>query len=159
MTSQRTDSKVAMDAPLMRGQVSMLELQTMNDHRGGLVIAEGGRHFPFEIRRVYFLHSVPQDADRGGHAHRQLEQVMLAASGSFRIRTDDGSKVEEHWLNEPHQGLYVRGLVWREMDSFSSDAVCLVLASEHYDENDYFRDYNDFLEASLKLKNPDQANI
>lgn len=126
----------------------MIDLPVISDPRGDLTFIEGGRHVPFSIARVYYLYNVPVDAERGGHAHRELEQVIFALSGSFRIRVDDGREREEHWLRDPRRGLYVSRLVWREMDSFSQGAVCMVLASRPYEEADYFRDYDAFLAAA-----------
>jgi uncharacterized RmlC-like cupin family protein len=113
-----------------------------------LTFIEGGRHIPFEIARVYYLYNVPVDAERGGHAHRELQQVIFALSGSFRITVDDGRTREAHWLRDPRRGLYVSQLIWREMDSFSQGAVGMVLASHRYDESDYYRSYDDFLNAA-----------
>jgi hypothetical protein len=123
------------------------QLPQITDQRGCLTFIEGGRNVPFEIKRVYYLYDIPDSAQRGGHAHKRLEQVMIAVSGSFEIIVDDGRSRRLVLLNHPRQGLYVGGLIWREMSNFSSGAVCLVLASECYDEADYYRDYNEFLAA------------
>lgn len=130
----------------------LIQLPMISDPRGDLTFAEGGRHVPFAIARVYCLYNVPADAERGGHAHRELEQVIFALSGSFRVRLDDGRDRAEHWLCDPRQGLYVPAMVWREMDSFSQGAVCGVLASRPYDETDYCRDYDAFLAAAAGLR-------
>lgn len=124
-----------------------MELPQVHDPRGDLTFVEGGNHIPFEIRRVYYLYNVPVDAERGGHAHIQLEQVVFALSGSFRMKVDDGKQSSEYWLRDPRRGIYISRLVWREMDRFSQGAVCMVLASQHYNENDYVRDYESFLRA------------
>ena len=100
---------------------------------------------PFEIKRVYYLYDVPSDAFRGGHAHKNLIQFMIALSGSFEVKIDDGSNNKKVMLNKPNQGLLIPTGIWREMDNFSAGSVCLVLASEFFDESDYFRDYNTFL--------------
>ena len=100
---------------------------------------------PFEIKRVYYLYDVPSDAFRGGHAHKNLFQFMIALSGSFEVKIDDGSNNTKVMLNKPNQGLLIPSGIWREMDNFSAGSVCLVLASEFFDESDYFRDYNTFL--------------
>ncbi|MBC8301492.1 MAG: WxcM-like domain-containing protein [Pelagibacterales bacterium] len=100
---------------------------------------------PFEIKRVYYLYDVPSDAFRGGHAHKNLIQFMIALSGSFEVKIDDGSNNKKVMLNKPNQGLLIPSGIWREMDNFSAGSVCLVLASEFFDESDYFRDYNTFL--------------
>ena len=102
---------------------------------------------PFDIKRVYYLYNVPADAERGGHAHRELEQVLFALSGSFRVKIVDGEETSEYWLRDPSKGLYIGRLIWHEMDCFSHGAVCMVLASERYDEADYFRDHAEFLTA------------
>lgn len=130
-----------------RGSVRLIDLPLVHDPRGDLTFVEGGVHVPFQIARVYYLYNVPVDAERGGHAHRELEQVVFALSGSFRMKIDDGTEKSEHWLRNPRQGLYISRMVWREMDAFSQGAVCMVLASHRYDEADYYRDYDDFLKA------------
>jgi hypothetical protein len=129
------------------GTARLIELPVVTDPRGDLTFVEGGRHLPFEIRRVYYLYNVPVDSSRGGHAHRDLEQVIFALSGSFRITVDDGHTRVEYVLRNPRQGLYISRLIWREMDMFSQGAVCMVLASQPYDETDYYRSYDDFLKA------------
>jgi len=130
-----------------RGLVRDIRLPQVHDPRGDLTFVEGGKHIPFQIARVYYLYNVPVDAERGGHAHRDLEQVVFALSGSFRMRVDDGTAQSEHWLRDPRKGLYISKMIWREMDSFSQGAVCMVLASRRYDEADYFRNYDDFLNS------------
>ena len=130
-----------------RGFVREIQLPQIHDPRGDLTFVEGGNHIPFQIARVYYLYNVPVDSERGGHAHRELEQIVFALSGSFRMKIDDGTSKSEFWLRDPRRGLYISNLVWREMDSFSQGAVCMVLASHRYDEADYFRDYDDFLRA------------
>lgn len=127
--------------------VRAISLPQIHDPRGDLTFVEGMNHIPFHIARVYFLYNVPVDAERGGHAHKELEQVVFALSGSFRITVDDGTSKTHHWLRDPRKGLYISRLVWREMDSFSQGAVCMVLASLPYDESDYYREYGDFLDA------------
>ena len=112
--------------------------------RGKLSVIEKSV-IPFEIKRVYYLYDVPSDAFRGGHAHKNLIQFMIALSGSFEVKIDDGSNNKKVMLNKPNQGLLIPSGIWREMDNFSAGSVCLVLASEFFDESDYFRDYNTFL--------------
>lgn len=124
---------------------NVFEFPRFTDPRGDLTFLEGGNHIPFDIARVYYLYNVPVDADRGGHGHRDLQQVIFALSGSFRITLDDGAVRQEYLLRNPRQGLYLTGKVWREIDLFSQGAVCMVLASLPYDEADYLRDYDDFL--------------
>jgi len=126
------------------GTVLLIDLPVVSDPRGDLTFVEGGNHVPFEIRRVYYLYNVPVDAERGGHAHKKLEQVIFALSGSFRITVDDGRERQKFWLRDPRRGLYISRMIWREMDAFSQGAVCMVLASQPYDEADYFRDYGKF---------------
>jgi dTDP-4-dehydrorhamnose 3,5-epimerase-like enzyme len=125
----------------------IIDLPKISDPRGNLTFIEGGRHIPFDIRRVYYLYDVPGGAERGGHAHRDLHQLLVAMSGSFDIVLDDGAKKVRYHLNRSYYGLYVSPMIWREMDNFSSGAVCLALASNLYDESDYFRDYSEFLRA------------
>lgn len=129
------------------GFVHLVDLPRVHDPRGDLTFVEGGRHVPFQIARVYYLYNVPVDSERGAHAHRQLEQVVFALSGSFRLKIDDGHSKSEYWLRNPRQGLYISRLIWREMDSFSQGAVCMVLASHPYEAEDYYRDYDQFLDA------------
>ena len=117
--------------------------------RGKLSVIEKST-IPFEIKRVYYLYDVPSDAFRGGHAHKNLDQFMIALSGSFEVKIDDGSNNKKVMLNKPNKGLLIPSGIWREMDNFSAGAVCLVLASEFFDESDYFRDYNSFLDYKTK---------
>jgi hypothetical protein len=138
-----------------KGSVRLVELPQISDPRGDLTFIEGGNHIPFNIARVYYLYNVPVDAERGGHAHRDLEQVVFALSGSFRIKINDGSNTSEYWLRDPRKGLHISNLVWREMDCFSQGAVCMVLASQPYDESDYFRKYDDFIKACAGGKDND----
>lgn len=124
---------------------SMIELPKIQDPRGNLTFVEGGEHIPFDIKRVYYLYDVPAGAERGGHAHKALHQLIIAVSGSFDIHLDDGIEKKTFHLSSGHQGLYICPMIWREIDHFSSGAVCMVLASERYDEDDYYRDYDEFL--------------
>ena len=125
----------------------LVDLPKIADTRGNLTFIEGGRHVPFKISRVYYLYDVPGGAERGGHAHKDLHQLIVAMSGSFDIVLDDGHNKKRIHLNRSYYGLYVCPMIWREMDNFSSGAVCLVLASNIYDELDYYRNYSDFLNA------------
>lgn len=127
-------------------------LPQISDPRGDLTYVEGDRHVPFPIKRVYYLYNVPVDSERGGHAHKELEQVVFALSGSFRMKVDDGETKSEYWLRDPRKGLYISRMIWREMDAFSQGAVCMVLASHRYDEADYYREYVDFLTAVRRDK-------
>lgn len=124
--------------------VRLVDLPVISDPRGDLTFVEGMRHIPFDIRRVYYLYNVPVGSERGGHAHRDLEEVIFALSGSFRMKLDDGTQKANYWLSNPRKGLYINRLIWREIDHFSQGAVCMVLASLPYDEADYFRDYDAF---------------
>jgi dTDP-4-dehydrorhamnose 3,5-epimerase-like enzyme len=125
----------------------VIELPKINEPRGNLTFIEGSRHIPFDIRRVYYLYDVPGGAERGGHAHKQLEQLIVAMSGSFDVALDDGYEKKRVHLNRSYNGLYVPRMIWRELDNFSSGSVCMVLASNYYDEADYYRDHVDFLLA------------
>jgi hypothetical protein len=123
----------------------IVELPKITDPRGNLTFIEGDRHVPFNIRRVYYLYDVPGGAERGGHAHKELHQLIVAMSGSFDVLLDDGQKKQRFHLNRSYYGLYVCPMIWRELDNFSSGSVCMVLASNLYDEADYYRDYNQYL--------------
>jgi dTDP-4-dehydrorhamnose 3,5-epimerase-like enzyme len=129
-------------------QCLILNLPRINDPRGNLTFVEAGRHIPFNIQRVYYLYDVPGGAERGGHAHKALHQFIIAMSGSFDIHLDDGKSKKTIHMNRSYYGLYVCPMIWREIDNFSSGAVCMVLASDFYDESDYFRSYNEFLTAA-----------
>lgn len=125
----------------------IIELPKITDPRGNLTFIEGGNHIPFDIRRVYYLYDVPGGAERGGHAHKELHQLIVAMSGSFDIILDDGCEKRRFHLNRSYYGLYVCSMIWRELDNFSSGSVCMVLASNLYDESDYYRDYDNYLQA------------
>ncbi len=129
----------------------IIELPKISDPRGNLTFIEGNNHIPFDIARVYYLYDVPGGAERGGHAHKELSQLIIAMSGSFDVVLDDGTKKKRVHLNRSYYGLYVCPMIWRELDNFSSGSVCLVLASNKYDEGDYYRDYNQYLSAQGKL--------
>ena len=125
----------------------LIEFRRIANPKGNLTPIEGATDVPFDIKRVYYLYDVPGGEVRGGHAHRNIEQVIIAASGSFDVVLDDGVKRARYMLNRSYYGLYVPTMVWRELDNFSSGSVCLVLASEHYEEVDYIRDLHEFREA------------
>ncbi len=123
----------------------IIDLRKIHDVRGNLTPIEGGRDLPFDIKRIYYLYDVPSGESRGAHAHKELQQLIIAANGSFTITLDDGYNKKSFTLNRPYQGLYVVPGIWRDLDDFSSGAVLLCLASEHYAAADYIRDYDEFL--------------
>jgi len=125
----------------------MIDLPKIHDPRGNLTFIEGGSHVPFDIQRVYYLYDVPGGSERGGHAHKALHQLIIAMSGSFDVLLDDGMEKKRVHLNRSYNGLYVCPMIWRELDNFSSGAVCMVLASNKYSESDYYRDYAEFMRA------------
>lgn len=121
-----------------------IDLPKIADQRGNLTFVESGNHIPFQTRRIYYLYDVPGGSVRGSHAHKGLEQLIIAMSGSFDVILDDGRKTKRFTLNRSYYGLYVCPMMWRTLDNFSSGAVCLVMASQRYDEDDYIRDYGTF---------------
>tara|TARA_R110002012_G_scaffold17930_4_gene66661 strand:- start:32408 stop:32818 length:411 start_codon:yes stop_codon:yes gene_type:complete len=123
--------------------VSIVQVPTVSDTRGKLAVIEKDC-IPFNIERVYYLYDVPSDSYRGGHAHKKLYQMLVALSGSFEVHLKDGENERKITLNKPDKGLLIVPGIWREIDNFSSGSVCLVLASEEYDEADYIRDYDEF---------------
>lgn len=125
--------------------VKIIQLPRILDERGNLSVAEQFNHVPFEIKRVYWLYDVPGGESRGSHAHKTLSQLIIAASGSFRVTLDDGQNKRSFFLNRPYQGLLVHPGLWRDLEDFSSGSVCMVLASEVYKEEDYIREYDEFL--------------
>lgn len=125
----------------------IIELPRIQDPRGNLTAIEGGIHVPFDIKRVYYLYDVPGGSERGGHAHKTMSQLLVAMSGSFDILLDDGKEKKRVHLNRSYNGLYIAPMVWRELDNFSSGAVCMAVASTYYDEADYYRDYVHFMRA------------
>ena len=125
----------------------LIELPIVSDPRGNLTFIEGQRHIPFEIKRVFYLYDVPGGETRAGHANKRLEQLIIAASGSFDVILDDGRERQRFFLNRSYYGLYIPGMLWRELENFSSGSVCLVLTSDFYDGADYYRDYEEFARA------------
>lgn len=125
----------------------IIDLPKIHDPRGNLTFIEGQEHIPFQIQRVYYLYDVPGGAERGGHAHKELHQLIIAMSGSFDVTLDDGKEKRRFHLNRSYFGLYICPMMWRELENFSSGSVCMVLASNCYDENDYYRNYNEFMRA------------
>lgn len=130
----------------------VIDLPKISDPRGNLTFIENSHHIPFDIQRVYYLYDVPGGSDRGSHAHKNLHQFIVAMSGSFDIELDDGRNKKRFHLNRSHYGLYVCPMMWRQLDNFSSGAVCMVLASDMYNENDYLREYDAFLAAVKEQK-------
>lgn len=122
------------------------------ERKGDISVFQNDGEFPFDVKRIYYLYDVPGGASRGAHAHKELSQLIVAASGSFRVTLDDGTSKKSFFLNRPYQGLLVRPGIWRELDDFSSGAVCMVLASSIYTAEDYIRDYSGFLEFRSTLK-------
>ena len=123
----------------------LIDLPKVSDPRGNLTFIEGNSHIPFDIKRVYYLYDVPGGSERGGHAHKGLSQLIIAMSGSFDIHISDGNERQTFHLNRPYFGLYICPMIWRELDNFSSGSVCMVLASDQYNEKDYYRSYNGYL--------------
>lgn len=131
---------------------SIIELNKHHSSRkGNLSVVENGVTLPFDVKRVYYLYDVPGGESRGAHAHRDLSQLIVAVSGSFKVTLDDGNIKRTFVLNRPYQGLYVKPGLWRDLDDFSSGSVCMVLASEVYQEDDYIRDYEEFIEYRKNL--------
>ena len=125
-----------------------IDFPKIHDPRGNLTFIEGGRHIPFEIKRVYYLYDVPGGATRAGHAHKTLQQVLIAIAGSFDVLIDDGKEKKIYQMNRSYYGLYIYPLTWRVINNFSSGAVCLSIVSDFYEENDYHREYTEFLHAT-----------
>ena len=124
----------------------LIELQKIQDPRGNLTVAEGITQIPFDIARAYWVYDVPGGESRGGHAHKRLKQLVIATSGSFTVTLDNGKERKKYLLNHPWQGLLIDTGIWRTLDDFSSGAVCLVLASHRFEEEDYIYDYDEFLD-------------
>ncbi len=130
--------------------IEWIELSEHDSDSGCLVAAEGGLNVPFEIKRVYYLYDLDQSKRRGFHAHKELQQLAICVHGSCRMLLDNGTSKEEVLLDRPNRGLLIRSLVWREMYDFSENCVLMVLADEHFQESDYIRDYEEFLDAHRK---------
>ena len=132
---------------MTKGSYEIYNFGIKGDERGSLIAIEQGHNAPFEIKRVYYIFDTKEGVERGFHAHINLKQICIAVKGSCTFVLHDGKKREEIKLTNPNKGLFIEGLIWREMKDFSSDCVLVVLASEHYDESDYIRDYDKFLEV------------
>ena len=130
----------------------LIELPKISDPRGNLSFVEGGNHIPFDIKRIYYLYGVPHNEIRGGHAHKMLHQLMLPISGSFCVELNDGHERESHLLESPNIGLYICPMIWRDLSQFSPHATCVVLASDYYAEDDYYRNYEEFIVAINKAR-------
>lgn len=129
----------------------LLRFGSINDARGNLTVVEGGIDVPFAIARTYWLYDVPGGESRGGHTHKQLWQLIVSASGSFEVLIDDGRDRKTVFLNRSYYGLLIPSMIWRELTNFSSGSVCLVLASEHFDESDYYREYSEIAAAKADV--------
>ena len=140
---------ILLDGSMVKGYnlsfCRFIDLPKIEDRRGNLTFIEGDNHINFGIERVYYLYDVPGGGERGGHAHKALHQLIIAMSGSFDVILDDGRERVCHHLNRSYYGLYVCPMIWRELNNFSSGSVCMVLASNRYDEDDYFRDYEEYV--------------
>lgn len=144
------------DVPMPLSDCRQINLPKITDQRGNLTFVEGGNHIPFDIKRVYYLYDVPGGSDRGEHAHKNLHQFVVCMSGSFDLLLKDGTNDRRFHLNRSYYGIYVCPMMWRYLDNFSSGAVCMVLASEAYDESDYIRDWDEYLAA---LQIPDRSGL
>jgi hypothetical protein len=129
----------------MNKSIKLINLPKIEDERGNLSFIEGGNHIPFEIKRSYWIYDVPGGEKRGGHAYKTLYEFIIAISGSFDVVLDTGEGRKTYSLNRSYYGLYVPEMIWRELENFSTNSLCLILASGQYDENDYIRNYEDFL--------------
>ena len=133
----------------------IIELNQIHNRSGNITSIENRINIPFDVRRIYYLYDVPGGAERGGHAHKDLQQLIVAASGCFEVVLDDGKNKKVVELNRPYYGLHVVPGIWRELINFSSGAICLVMASHKYDKNDYLREYNNF----IAFRNENSSNI
>ena len=127
----------------------LITIDQIGDRRGHISVVENNKEVPFEVKRIYYLYDVPSGEERGGHAHKDLEQLIIAVSGSFDVIVGDGETEKTFSLNRPNKGLYFTSGLWRKINNFSSGAICLVLASHKYDEKDYIRNYNEFLSYKI----------
>ena len=130
----------------------IIDFPKVEDSRGNLLFIEENKHVPFDIKRVFYLCDVPSGATRGGHSNKFTEQVIIALSGSFEVKVDDGLSKKSFFLNRPHYGLYIPPAIWRELENFSSNSVALVLVSTFFDANEYIRDYGVFKKSKEGVK-------
>lgn len=144
----RNTGQIEIDHPLRHCRI--VELPRINDARGNLTFIEQHRHVPFDIKRVYYLYDVPGGTERAGHAHKELHQLVIAMSGSCDIHLDDGIETRMFHLNRSYYGLYLPPMTWRIVNNFSSGSVCMVLASDYFKEEDYYRDYDTFIRAAAR---------
>lgn len=129
----------------------IIDLPKITDPRGNLTVVEGNQHVPFEIKRVFYLYDVPTGSDRGAHAHKKLNQFLICLAGSFDVSLDDGVRKKICHLNRPWRGLHIPPMIWAAEINFDPGSICLVLASEHFDEKDYYRDYSKYLQALVEV--------
>jgi hypothetical protein len=129
---------------------SVIDIGKVHNKSGSISVVENGNNIPFNVKRIYYLYDVPSSESRGGHAHYELEQYIIAASGSFDVIIDDGDNKRRISLNNPNQALHIVPGLWRELENFSSGSICMVLASEKYSEEDYIRDYDEFIKYKVK---------
>jgi hypothetical protein len=144
--------QIIKEIKMSKFKAKIIELPKISDQRGNLTFIESNHQIPFAIKRVYYLYDVPGGASRAAHGHKDLHQLMVSMSGSFDVSIDDGYEKKIFHLNRSYYGLYIPPMTWRDLDNFSSGSVCMVLASDIYDENDYFRNYDDFLREARKDK-------
>lgn len=128
---------------------NIINLTKIHNQAGNITVLENNKSIPFQVKRIYYLYDVPMGSERGGHGHYELEQFIVAASGSFTIVLDDGKDKKHLFLNNPSEALYIKPGIWREIINFSSGSICLVLASQEYTEKDYIRDYDKYLQWKL----------
>lgn len=133
--------------------IRIIDLPKIEDIRGNLSFVEENNHIPFDIKRVYWIYDVPGGQKRGGHAYRKLHEFIIALSGSFDVIIDNGKEKQTYSLNRSYYGLYVPNMLWRSLENFSTNALCLIFASEHYSENDYIRNYKKFIQIKNESKN------
>jgi dTDP-4-dehydrorhamnose 3,5-epimerase-like enzyme len=131
--------------PTIADNCSIIQLPKIHDPRGNLTFVEGLNHISFKIKRMYWIYDVPGGEKRGGHAYKRLHELIIAVSGSFDVVLDDGREKSNFTLNRSYYGLYVPNLIWRSLENFSTNSLCLILASDVYNEDEYIRDYNEFL--------------